>query len=267
MKWNMFLVCWSNETEKGENLPLVLKRFNMKHCKPISMTIEFGKHFQSLPEEETDRKYPSIAKTIEMFDICYNNNSSSFGIAIGILLKFMSKPGKEYLLVSNESWDALKEQSIMVLFLKVKTQHANWLNIQMLIGQVMWTQDDLYMDAYFRSTNETSAGAAKTILCSEIFDWGWVCCVKLCNTRNHVAWTINSGSRSKAKSAIYLKWRISGGNQTFEKSTILQSNKAYWYCISLCSRKINENSLTVHSIQYCRRNQMIADVSRKILPK
>ncbi len=74
----------------------VLKRFGMQECKPVSTPLEPGKRFESLTENET----PVNVQEYQMVIVCLTYATTAtrpdLASAVGILSKFMSRPGKDH---------------------------------------------------------------------------------------------------------------------------------------------------------------------------
>ena len=74
----------------------ILKKFNMDKCKPVSTPLEAGRKFESLSEDDK----PVDAKLFQMAIGCLTYaasiSRSDLAAAVGVLSKFMAKPGKEH---------------------------------------------------------------------------------------------------------------------------------------------------------------------------
>ena len=74
----------------------ILKRFNTDKCKPVSTPLEQGRKFQHLSENEK----PIGVQCYQMITGCLTYTAMTthpdFAAAVGILSKYMSKPGKDH---------------------------------------------------------------------------------------------------------------------------------------------------------------------------
>ena len=74
----------------------VLKRFEMENCKPVSTPLEQGRKFVPLSEND----YPVDTQAYQMAIGCLTYAATvsrpDLAAAVGVLSKFMSKPGKEH---------------------------------------------------------------------------------------------------------------------------------------------------------------------------
>ena len=74
----------------------ILKKFNVDKCKPVSTPLEAGRKFESLSEDDK----PVDAKLFQMAIGCLTYAATisrpDLAAAVGVLSKFMAKPGKEH---------------------------------------------------------------------------------------------------------------------------------------------------------------------------
>ena len=74
----------------------ILKRFDMDKCKPVSTPLEKGRKFQHLSENEK----PIDVQRYQMIFGCLTHTAMTtrpdLATAVGILSKYMSKPGKDH---------------------------------------------------------------------------------------------------------------------------------------------------------------------------
>ena len=74
----------------------VLKRFNMEHCKPVSTPMEPGKKFYELSDDEDPVNVQEYQKIIGCLTYATTATRPDLASAVGILSKYMSRPGKEH---------------------------------------------------------------------------------------------------------------------------------------------------------------------------
>ena len=74
----------------------VLKRFNMEHCKPVSTTMEPGKKFYELSDDEEPVNIPEYRKIIGCLTYATTATRPDPASAVGVLSKYMSRPEKEH---------------------------------------------------------------------------------------------------------------------------------------------------------------------------
>ena len=77
-------------------LERVLKRFNMEHCKPVSTPMEPGKKFYKLSDDEDPVNVQEYQKIIGCLTYATTATRPDLASAVGILSKYMSRPGKEH---------------------------------------------------------------------------------------------------------------------------------------------------------------------------
>lgn len=99
----MFLVCVKRNRglrtlsiSQTKYLEGILKKSDMDKCKPVSTPLEAGRKFESLSEDEK----PVDAKLFQMAIGCLTYAATisrpDLAAAVGVLSKFMAKPGKEH---------------------------------------------------------------------------------------------------------------------------------------------------------------------------
>ena len=89
---------------KSRTLPLsqpkylegILKRFNMDKCKPVSTPLEQGRKFQHLSENEKPIDVQRYQMIIGCLTYTAVTTRPDLAAAVGILSKYMSKPGKDH---------------------------------------------------------------------------------------------------------------------------------------------------------------------------
>ena len=74
----------------------VLKRFNMAECKPISTSIEPGKQFNELSENEAPANIREYQKIIGCLTYVTTASRPDLAAAVGILSKYMTNPSQEH---------------------------------------------------------------------------------------------------------------------------------------------------------------------------
>ena len=74
----------------------VLKRFNMENCKPVSTPMEPGKKFYELSGDEDPVNVQEYQKIIGCLTYATTAIRPDLASAVGILSKYMSRPGKEH---------------------------------------------------------------------------------------------------------------------------------------------------------------------------
>ena len=74
----------------------VLKRFDMENCKPVSIPLEQGKKFEPLHENESPVDTQAYQMAIGCLTYATTISRPDLAAAVGVLSKFMSKPGKEH---------------------------------------------------------------------------------------------------------------------------------------------------------------------------
>ena len=74
----------------------VLKRFDMEYCKPVSTPLEQGKKFEPLRENESPVDTQAYQMAIGCLTYATTISCPDLAAAVGVLSKFMSKPGKEH---------------------------------------------------------------------------------------------------------------------------------------------------------------------------
>ena len=74
----------------------VLKRFNMENCKPVSTPMEPGKKFYELSDDEDPVNVHEYQKIIGCLTYATTSTRPNLASAVGILSKYMSRPGKEH---------------------------------------------------------------------------------------------------------------------------------------------------------------------------
>ena len=74
----------------------ILKRFNMDKCKPVSTPLEQGRKFQQLSENEKPIDVQRYQMIIGCLTYATMTTRPDLAAAVGILSKYMSKPGKDH---------------------------------------------------------------------------------------------------------------------------------------------------------------------------
>ena len=74
----------------------ILKRFNMDKCKPVSTPLEQGRKFQHLSENEKPIDVQCYQMIIGCLTYTAMTTRPDLAAAVGILSKYMSKPGKDH---------------------------------------------------------------------------------------------------------------------------------------------------------------------------
>ena len=74
----------------------VLKKFGMENCKPVSTPMEVGMKFESLPEDETAVDVQRYQMAIGCLTYATTATRPDISSAVGILSKFMSRPGRKH---------------------------------------------------------------------------------------------------------------------------------------------------------------------------
>ena len=74
----------------------VLKRFNMENCKPVSTPLEQGRKFEPLSEDEEPVDVQAYQMAIGCLTYVTTVSRPDLSAAVGVLSKFMSKPGTEH---------------------------------------------------------------------------------------------------------------------------------------------------------------------------
>ncbi len=163
----------------------VLKRFGMQECKPVSTPLEPGKKFESLSEKET----PINVQAYQMVIVCLTYATTAtrpdLASAVGILSKFMSRPGKEL----SEFYDISKETLNYGLMFVADGENP-----------VLNGYSDADLGRRFRNSTLNIGicisntrkymqlvGAVKTVVCLEVNDRSGVYCFKQCMSRRSLA--------------------------------------------------------------------------------
>ncbi len=68
----------------------------MQECKPVSTPLEPGKRFESLTENETPVNVQQYQMVIGCLTYATTATHPDLASAVGILSKFMSRPGKDH---------------------------------------------------------------------------------------------------------------------------------------------------------------------------
>ena len=79
----------------------ILKRFGMDQCKPVSTPLDPGKKFESLSENDSPVDTQRYQMAIGCLTYVTTATRPDLEVAIGILSKYMSKPGKAH-------WEGVK---------------------------------------------------------------------------------------------------------------------------------------------------------------
>ena len=74
----------------------VLKRFNMENCKPVPTPLEQGRKFEPLSEDEEPVDVQAYQMAIGYLTYVTTVSPPDLCAAVGVLSKFMSKPGTEH---------------------------------------------------------------------------------------------------------------------------------------------------------------------------
>ena len=74
----------------------ILKRFGMETCKPVTTPLEPGRKFESLPENETPVDVQGYQMAIGCLTYASTATRPDLAAAVGILSKYMSRPGKDH---------------------------------------------------------------------------------------------------------------------------------------------------------------------------
>ena len=74
----------------------VLKRFDMHNCKPVATPLEHGRKFEPLSENEEPVDVQAYQMAIGCLTYAASVSRPDLAAAVGVLSKFMSKPGKEH---------------------------------------------------------------------------------------------------------------------------------------------------------------------------
>ena len=74
----------------------ILKRSNMDKCKPVSTPLEQGRKFQQLSDDEKPVDVQAYQMIIGCLTYATTATRPDLAAAVGILSKFMSKPGKDH---------------------------------------------------------------------------------------------------------------------------------------------------------------------------
>ena len=74
----------------------ILKKFNMDKCKPVSTPLEAGRKFESLSEDDKHVDAKLFQMAIGCLTYAATISQSDLAAAVGVLSKFMAKPGKEH---------------------------------------------------------------------------------------------------------------------------------------------------------------------------
>ena len=74
----------------------ILKRFNMEKCEPVSTPLEQGRKFQHLSENEKPIDVQRYQMIIGCLTYTAMTTRLDLAAAVGILSKYMSKPGKDH---------------------------------------------------------------------------------------------------------------------------------------------------------------------------
>ena len=74
----------------------VLKRLNMENCKPVSTPLEQGRKFEPLSEDEEPVDVQAYQMAIGCLTYVATVSRLDLSAAVGVLSKFMSKPGTEH---------------------------------------------------------------------------------------------------------------------------------------------------------------------------
>lgn len=74
----------------------ILKRSNMDKCKPVSTPLEQGRKFQQLSEDEKPVNVQGYQMIIGCLTYATTATRPDLAAAVGILSKFMAKPGKDH---------------------------------------------------------------------------------------------------------------------------------------------------------------------------
>ena len=87
----------------------VLKRFDMRNCKPVATPLEHGRKFEPLSENEEPVDVQAYQMAIGCLTYTASVSRPNLFAAVGVLSKFMSKPGKEHWQGLNEFCAIFKE--------------------------------------------------------------------------------------------------------------------------------------------------------------
>ena len=74
----------------------VLKRFSMENCKPVSTPLEQGRKFEPFSEDEEPVDVQAYQMAIGCLTYVTTVSRPDLSAAVGVLSKFMSKPGTEH---------------------------------------------------------------------------------------------------------------------------------------------------------------------------
>ena len=82
-----------SQTKYVEGVP---KQFGLEHCKPVSTSLEPGKHYSELPDDENPTNINEYQKLIGCQTYVTTATQPDLTSAVAMLLKFRSKPSKEH---------------------------------------------------------------------------------------------------------------------------------------------------------------------------
>ena len=243
----------------------ILKRFNMEHCKPVSTPLEPGKHFQNLPEEETATNIHEYQKLIGCLTYVTTATRPDLASAVGILSKFMSKPGKEH-------WQGAKR---VLRYLKGTINY----------GLVFQSKDSTcevvgYSDADWASDVNTRRSTSGYVFQINESTVSWSSKRQSCVARSSTEAEYVALSYA-TQEIIWLRRLLADIGINQDQPSILNEDNQGAIELSRNPRfhnrtkhidvayhfvreKVNDNSIIV---QYCSTDQMLADVMTKSLPK
>jgi hypothetical protein len=166
---------WLNQRKYVET---ILQRFNMQECKPVRVPIPVGVKLSvdqcpKTQEEEEDMScvpYASVVGSLMYAMVCTRPDIAH---AVGVLSRYMSKPGKEH-------WTTIKRFSgICVALLvmdcatkedQVWTECWTYMDLWMQTGLEIWIVEDLQVGMCLTCLEENQLDEKNTV-CSGTFNY------------------------------------------------------------------------------------------------
>jgi hypothetical protein len=121
----------------------VLKRFGMQECKPVSTPLEPGRKFESLSENDTPIDVREYQMAIGCLTYATTATRPDLAAAVGILSKYMARPGKDHWQGVKEFYDMSKGHLILVSRLLLMVIILYCMVMLMLTGEAMSKLDVL----------------------------------------------------------------------------------------------------------------------------
>ena len=243
----------------------ILKRFNMENCKSVSKPLEQGRKFQQLSENDKPIDVQAYQMIIGSLTYATTATRPDLAAAVGILSKFMSKPGKDH-------WQGVK---------RIMRYIQGTLNY----GPVFSADDNSHMlsgysDADWAGDLDTRRSISGYVFQIQGNTVSW-CSKKQASVSRSTTEAEYIALSVASQEAVWMRRLLADvGLQQEEPSTIFEDNQGAIELsknpkfhnrtkhIDISFHFIREQvNLKVISVKYCPTEDMLADIMTKGLPK